>query len=373
MAAPTTQLIPGSSAVTISTTAEGNGFYIDCNPKIADGAITLGSKITDTNTTAVFAFRGQLVGGGDYFPVALKDVGANSYAANSSSVTLSDTANVTLQVATAGFVRIEVYCVSGTVARSFVASLTSLPGNAPIVVATNNTTGTFSGNVTVGGTFGVTGATTLSSTLGVSGAVTVTSTSASALTVGANGATNPVLKINANTASVATGLSVTGAAAAAGVALTTISSGTNENFTIDAKGSGVLSLNSTATGTVYAGRGAKTGPVFGKTLTSIGTSQSSTPSVAQLLGGVITQTSSTGAGAVTLPTGTAISAAMPLTPATGDSFDCIFANLGGGQTLTITGDTGSTVRGTATVASGTNIVLKFINTGSNTWDVYTNK
>jgi hypothetical protein len=207
----------------------------------------------------------------------------------------------------------------------------------------------------------------------VSGAETITSTSANALTVGANGATNPVLKVNANTASVATGLSVTGAAAAAGVALATISSGTNENFKIDAKGSGVISLNSTATGTVYAGRGALSGPVFGKTLTSIGTSQSSTPTTAQLLGGIITQTSSTGAGAVTLPTGTAISAAMPLTPATGDSFSCRFANLGGGQTLTITGDTGSTVVGTATVASGTNIDLLFVNTGANTWSVFTNK
>jgi hypothetical protein len=87
-------------------------------------------------------------------------------------------------------------------------------------------------------------------TLAVNGATTHTSTSADALTVGRQGATAPVLKVNAATASVATGVSITGAAAAGGVAVAGISSGTNENLTIDAKGSGTLSLNTVATGAV---------------------------------------------------------------------------------------------------------------------------
>lgn len=87
-------------------------------------------------------------------------------------------------------------------------------------------------------------------TLAVSGATTITSTSASALTVGANGATNPVLKIDAATASVATGISVTGAAAAGGVAVAVISSGTNEALTINAKGSGTIGIGSVSTGAV---------------------------------------------------------------------------------------------------------------------------
>lgn len=82
------------------------------------------------------------------------------------------------------------------------------------------------------------------------GAVTVTSTSAAALTVGRQGATDPVFKVNANTASVATGISITGAAAAGGVALAAISSGTNENLTIDAKGSGTITLGGTSTGAI---------------------------------------------------------------------------------------------------------------------------
>lgn len=112
---------------------------------------------------------------------------------------------------------------------------------------------TVDGAVSLGSTLAVTGAATLSSTLGVA-ATTVTSTSASALTVGANGATNPVLKVDASTASVATGLSLTGAAAASGMAVAVISSGTNENLTIDAKGSGTITLAGTSTGNVVVPR-----------------------------------------------------------------------------------------------------------------------
>lgn len=86
------------------------------------------------------------------------------------------------------------------------------------------------------------------------GAFTITSNSASALAVGANGATNPVLKVNDNTASVATGWELIGAAAAAGAKLNVISSGTNENGTIDAKGSGTLTFGGTSTGNIFLKR-----------------------------------------------------------------------------------------------------------------------
>lgn len=107
---------------------------------------------------------------------------------------------------------------------------------------------TTTGNTTLGNA--------VTDTTAINGATTITSTSASALTVGANGATNPVLKIAASTASVATGLGVTGAAAAGGLALAVISSGTNENLTIDAKGSGTVSINATGTGNIVLGRAA---------------------------------------------------------------------------------------------------------------------
>lgn len=99
-----------------------------------------------------------------------------------------------------------------------------------------------------------TGAIVLARATGITGAGTVTSTSATALTVGANGATNPVVQVDANTASVATGVKITGAAAAAGVAVAAISSGTNEALTIDAKGSGTITLNGTGTGAITSPR-----------------------------------------------------------------------------------------------------------------------
>lgn len=78
----------------------------------------------------------------------------------------------------------------------------------------------------------------------------ITSASNNALVVGANGATNPVLNIDTSTSSVATGINIAGAAAAGGVAISVLSSGTNENLTIDAKGSGTVTINGTATGAV---------------------------------------------------------------------------------------------------------------------------
>jgi hypothetical protein len=82
----------------------------------------------------------------------------------------------------------------------------------------------------------------------------VTSTSATAVAVGRQGATNPVLNVNANAANVVTGVTLVGAAAAAGMAITTTSSGTDEALKIDAKGAGSVTINGTATGKVILGR-----------------------------------------------------------------------------------------------------------------------
>ena len=137
------------------------------------------------------------------------------------------------------------------------------------------------GTVTVAGitmtNITATGNTTLGNavtdTTAINGATTITTTSASGLTVGANGATNPVLKIACSTASVATGLSITGAAAAGGLAIAVISSGTDENLTINAKGSGTITLNGTGTGNIVLGR-AMTG--VSSSMTSGYTSRSAT-------------------------------------------------------------------------------------------------
>lgn len=109
-------------------------------------------------------------------------------------------------------------------------------------------------NVSITGTLTLTGALTHAGNLGVTGTITGTSSSASALTVGRQGATDPVLKVDASTSSVATGISITGAAAASGVNVAAISSGTNESLTINAKGTGTITLNNTGTGNVSSVR-----------------------------------------------------------------------------------------------------------------------
>lgn len=103
-------------------------------------------------------------------------------------------------------------------------------------------------------------------------ACTIDTDSATALTVGVNGATNPAFLVDASTASSATGIKVKSAAAASGVALSVISSGTDENLTIDAKGSGTITLGGTSTGalvstrTMYIGDTSNANATFGLTI-----------------------------------------------------------------------------------------------------------
>jgi hypothetical protein len=105
--------------------------------------------------------------------------------------------------------------------------------------------------------------------LNAAGAI-ITSTGANALSVGRQGTTTPVLNIDASTANVVTGLQIKGAAAGAGLAITTTSSGTDENLTFDAKGAGTLTFNGTATGNISLARA--TGVTGALTVTSAGAS-----------------------------------------------------------------------------------------------------
>jgi hypothetical protein len=197
---------------------------------------------------------------------------------------------------------------------------------------------------------------------------TITSSSANALTTGPNGATNPGFNVDNSTGSLAAGLNVKGAIAAGTVAVSVISSGSNANLSVDAKGSGVINIGGTSTGLLALGRGGHIVTIDNDLLTDLGTNQNSTPTAAQLLGGYLTQASTTGAGTVTLCTGTLLSTAVTGVTV-GDTFDCWLANTGN-QTLTITGAVGTTVIGTAALPTLKNAIMTFYNTGSNTWNVY---
>lgn len=138
-------------------------------------------------------------------------------------------------------------------------------------------------------------------------------------------------------------------------------------FLQDKNGSGVYQM----TGTVAVPAWRLLDSVFSTvTTTALGTTQNSTPTAAQLIGGNVTQTSAVGAGTVTLPTGAVLSTAVTGVAA-GTSFSTRFTNLGGGFNLTITpGASGITVVGTAAIPSGRSAILQFINTAADTWIVY---
>lgn len=140
---------------------------------------------------------------------------------------------------------------------------------------------------------------------------------------------------------------------------------------VDAKGVGQVEIAKNSTGGATVNRGSLKSLIVGETLSALGTTQNSTPTIVQLLGGIITQVGVTGAGTVTLPLGTAISAGI-LGAQVGDSFDVIFANLGGGFNLTITGTTGASVIGNGVIPSAKNAVLTFFCTAANTWSIFVN-
>lgn len=220
------------------------------------------------------------------------------------------------------------------------------------------------GTITLGSVS--TGAITLAQNTGVTGTLTGTSSSASALTVGRQGATNPALQVDASAGTSVTGVKIAAAATGGTTAISVISSGSNEKLSIDAKGSGTLTIGGTSTGIISLGRGSVSTAIFSGTKTSVAT-QNSTPTAAQLLGGYIHHTSVTGAGTATLDTAANIDAAIPGV-ATGDEFECLYANVGT-QTVTITTNTGLTLKGTVAIPAGKNAVLYFARTAAGAWDV----
>lgn len=211
--------------------------------------------------------------------------------------------------------------------------------------------------VSTGGVGGATGA---------GGAVTATG-GAGGATSGTGGAASVIGGAAQGTTAVGGLAKILGGASAG-------ASGTAGGASVDAGAAnsgtgGTVIIGDANAAAIYLNRGPLKALVIGNTYTDLGTNQSSAPTIAQLLGGALQQISATGAGVVTLPSGTAISAGMARTVVTGDTFSCDFVNKSGSQTLTITGATGSTVRGTATVASGKTATMKFINTGATAWDV----
>lgn len=217
----------GSGVLNIGNNSTGNVL-------IAGGSGSTGCTVT--NSTGAFACTAGLSG--------------SNFSGSSSGTNTGDQTSVTGNAGTATALQ-TARTINGV----------SFNGTADITITAAADAGTLTGTTLAAGVTAssLTSLGTLTG-LSVSGTTTLTSTSASALAVGRNGATNPALQIDASTASSATGLSIASKAAGAGVIVTAISSGTNEDLSIDAKGSGLLNIGNNSTGNVLlAGGSSDTG------------------------------------------------------------------------------------------------------------------
>ena len=138
--------------------------------------------------------------------------------------------------------------------------------------------------------------------------------------MGPNGTTTPTLTVDSSVTSAATGLTIKAAAAGSGLAVSTVSSGTNESLTIDAKGSGTITLGTVSTGAIVHSR-------------------ATTLSAALTYGGVTLANSVTGTGSMVLSTSPSLTTptlgAATATTLNGNTFTT--------GTYTLTGTAGKTL------------------------------
>ena len=120
-----------------------------------------------------------------------------------------------------------------------------------------------------------------------------------------------------------------------------------------------------ATTITASGQVAITNPVLQNTVTVID-AQNGTPTIAQILGGIVTHNSKTGAGTLTVPTGTLMSGGVSGV-AVGSTITWTYYNYGN-QTVTITPATDHTlVGGTAAVTTGKHMTITSYCSAANTW------
>jgi hypothetical protein len=288
--------------------------------------------------------------------------------------------------------------VAPTLAHAQAASVTTVPGqlmNNPLVLPnpvlfsgglatiSSNGQATFGGGGTIGAAIigqgsvsdftlknksgsnvctVATGSTTLACNT-----VNLTSVSANALSVGPNGTTNPSLNVDASTSSAVTGLNIKSAAATGGVAVSVLSTGTNENLTLNAKGSGTIGIGSISTGRVTITpvttiTGALTlGSVTGLTqclqassagLVSGGLCGAAWYNVNNYVSLAAALTAASGVGCVYIPGGTTVAISAAVTPAAGT---CITGD-GPSSIVSVTSATA-----TGIIVSHTNVVLSNFN------------
>ena len=149
-----------------------------------------------------------------------------------------------------------------------------------------------------------------------------------------------------------------------------------ENFLPVVKYEGLNTDKAVSFGSTLAVTGALTAsgltktpnPVLQQTITDVD-AQNATPTIAQILGGIVTHNSKTGGGTVTVPTGALMSAGVSGV-AVGSTIKWMYYNRGN-QTATITAaDAHTLVGGTAAVTTGKWSMITSVCTAANTWVSY---
>ena len=143
--------------------------------------------------------------------------------------------------------------------------------------------------------------------------------------------------------------------------------GVNTDKDVVLAGTNTLSGATTISGAAtFSGLTKSPNPVLQQTITDVD-AQNATPTIAQILGGIVRHTSVTGGGTVTVPTGALMSAGVSGV-AIGSTIKWLYYN-DGNQTATITqAASGHTlVGGTAAVTTGKHIYVTSVCTAADTW------
>ncbi len=270
--------LAGAQTTDITTLTAGNGLTIQPLVQTTNGGTGGGLTLKGGNETNATAGNGG----------AVAISGGTSTASTGGSVSINGgagVANGSITVGTANTAALSLGNASATFALASTGLNVSTAGQLTVPNGSASTPSySFTNQANTGmywdGTslnFAVSGSRYMYVSTGSSGVgnpFLAQAANANALAVGPNGTTNPTFQVDTSASSVATGLKVTGAAAASGVALAAISSGTNENLTIDAKGSGTITLGATSTGNITLTRNTNvSGNLY------VGTQASATPKV----------------------------------------------------------------------------------------------
>lgn len=231
----------------------------------SSGANTLGGDVTISGSKTFTTGTGTTTISG-----SLTDT------ASGATITLSPTGGGTVTIAPAG---------AAAVNAGSTLSLTS--GGASAITMTSASAGTIN-NMSIGATTALAGTFT---TLAATTTATVTSANASALAVGRLGATTPALQVDASTGTSITGIKIKSAATGGGVAISAIGEASNGALTLDAQGSGTITIGGTSTGAI--------------TLT-----RATTMSAALTYGGVTLSNAVTGTGNMVLATSPTLTTAV---------------------------------------------------------------